>query len=131
MDIQDLIRLQKLKIYINIDIDRGGDSDSSKMTENSETYLVSCSSDGDLCVWTIPHYPSTAELKNHDDIAQFYHKPRFIFGHEGQSRDFAIDYKNNVLFTASDDKTVKIWSLLSGLCLFHGNHKQDIFDYKR
>eukprot|EP01083_Nonionella_stella_P147844 467083_1 len=88
-------------------------------------YLVSCSADGTCCIWPTnagskySMYPTTQEVKNTaDSIPKFMYLPRFTLTHDKQIRDFEIDMDRKLLFTVSDDTTLRIWSLMNGNCLY-------------
>eukprot|EP01084_Bolivina_argentea_P052552 96532_1 len=94
--------------------------------KNGIKYLVSCSADGKCCVWITDIYnakysiyPSVKEIKNNKYmIPKFMNMPAFIFRHDKQIRDFEMDKNRKLLFTVSDDETLRIWSLINGNCLY-------------
>eukprot|EP01083_Nonionella_stella_P129839 393996_1 len=92
-------------------------------------YLISCNGDHECCVWICsadhPHfYPSAQQIKA-KRIPKMFHLPRFVFRHHHQIRDFEVDPIQQLLFTVSDDKRMKIWSLKTGNCLYVAHDSKD------
>ena len=76
----------------------------------------------ELCKCVISDSPTLKWLLNKDAESVGFNAKR-LTGHTDYVSCFAVDNKNNYLFSGSDDRTIKIWNLKTGKCekTLHGH----------
>eukprot|EP01084_Bolivina_argentea_P061373 112152_1 len=83
-------------------------------------YLITCGEDGLCCVWNDFYTFVNVEMVEKNNIPLFMNCPRFIFQHNARIRSFCVcDNNMLMLCTISDDKYMKLWSLIDGQLLFN------------
>ena len=102
--------------------------------ETGLKYLISCSADGKCCIWPTSInakyciYPSIDQVKKlENNIPKIFNLPQFIFTHDKQIRDFE-DIDRKLIFTVSDDTKLKIWSLITGKCIYIDNSEKCVLN---
>lgn len=83
-----------------------------------DDYIVSCSRDATARIWRLQERSSSSMSSDRDTQGLCTEPtPKFVLSHVLRGHRAAVNsvhFKNNVIATASGDRTVRLWNLMSG-----------------